>query len=278
MPDIIVRVKNKTQLLTALSFEKVRTVIADYGCAQTDPALLKKETPEKKIYLQLPDVLREKRAGSVRQIAERGALFDGIVIKNLDEIGLLKEMSRLGGPLDLEEKTIVGDAFLYAPNVAALSFYRSLFPTMKFILNDELSDKECAMLIQEAEAKGAAFPSDFIYKAYGYQPLMITNQCLNRNYAGCMKPLMEFADEKKNRFLITSECGQCMDIVYNGHPTFMLDKVFENETGFRAGAFSFSNLLLDFTVETEEEMRTVLSGNGQIPFKMTRGHHYKEIE
>ena len=267
MQDIIVRVKTEEQLTAVLSFAKVRTVIADYGCAQTDVSSLKRGTPETKILLQLPDVLREKKEESVRAIAERAAFFDGIVIKNLDEIGLLETLMREGGFPGPEETVLIGDSFLYATNTAALSFYRSRFPGMKFILNDELSDRECALLIRKAEEKGIASASDFIYKAYGYQPLMITNQCLSRNYAGCSKPKMEFADEKRNRFFITSECSQCYAILYNGLPTSMLDKLDP----------VFPNLLLDFTIETEEEVKRILSAKRFAPEKLTRGHHYKEI-
>ena len=256
-----------------LSFANVSAVIADYGCAQSDVSALRDGT-QKKFLLQLPDVLREKKAEAVRAIAQRAASFDGIVIKNLDEIGLVEELMRDGALPGPEETRIVGDAFLYAANTAALSFYRSRFPGMQFILNDELSDRECASLIRAAEAKGIAAASDFMYKVYGYQPLMITNQCLNRNYAGCTKPRMEFADEKKNRFLITSECGQCYDILYNGLPTCMLDKV-GTEDG--PGSSVFPNLLIDFTVETEAEVKQILSAEAFVPERKTRGHHYKEI-
>lgn len=264
--------------------DAVCTVIADFGCASLDIRKIKEEHPEKRFYLQLPDVLREKKSDSVKEIAEKAAAFDGIVIKNIDEFGLLRSLEE-AGVLDLSDPAyhIVGDSFLYAYNAEAVSFYRSFYPQMELILSDELTDREAEALIKSAEERGAAAPSDFIYKAYGYQPLMITNQCMNRNYAGCAKPRMRFSDEKKNSFYITSECGQCYDIVYNGLPTVMLDKLEQDADGFTAGGIRISQILLDFTIEEEEEIGRILKDfpwgpEGTAEFrKQTRGHHLKGV-
>ena len=272
MKKLYIRVKNKIQLQTALAYGKADTVLLDFGCASVDIEALKSEYPGMRFYLQLPDILREKRTESVQKIAERALLFDGIVIKTFDEIALVKEVFHGAG------KQIIGDAFLYAYNTEALAFYKNFFPDMKFILPDELTDREIRQLIVQAEEKGVAEESDFIYKAYGYQPLMITNQCLNRNYAGCEKPLMQFADEKKNQFYITSECGQCYDIVYNGQPTVMLDKMTVEGDTFCVDDTSFNHILLDFTIETEDEMRQILSDPDSPVKRLTRGHHYKGVE
>ncbi len=286
MADIIVRVKNKIQFQEVLAFDQVNRVIADFSCAALDIETIRKEHPEKKFYLQLPDVLREKKAESVARIAEKAKLFDGIVIKNIDEMGLLKEILKAyegsEATADLENWQLIGDSFLYAYNTSALSFYRSHFPAMQFILSDELTDREAQQLILSAENEVGISPEEFICKVYGYQPLMITNQCLNRNYAGCEKPLMQFADEKKHQFYITSECGQCYDIVYNGQPTCMLDKLTEAPDGFEMDGFVYQNILIDFTIEPEAEVRRILSGffggEKELCLNFTRGHHYKGVE
>jgi len=270
-------VKNKIQLQAAITSGAADVFLLDFACASVDIEGLKAEHPELQFYLQLPDILREKKAESVQKIAGRALLFDGIVIKTFDEIGLVKELAQ--GPRKWQ---IIGDAFLYAYNTEALAFYKSFFPEMKFILPDELTDREISQLIAAAREQGIAAEQDFIYKAYGYQPLMITNQCLNRNYAGCEKPLMQFADEKKNQFYITSECGQCYDIIYNGQPTVMLDKMSETDEGFEIDGIVYSNIMYDFTIEPKEDITRILSGtpegeNGLVS-NLTRGHHYKGVE
>lgn len=268
-----------------LAFEQVNVMLADFGCASLDIEGIRKEHPEKKFFLQLPDVLREKKAESVKSLAEKALRFDGVVIKNQDEIGLLKEV--FAASEMPEDFAVIGDSFLYAYNSDAVAFYKSFYPQMKFVLSDELTDREAAELIKLAEMRGAAVPSDFIYKAYGFQPLMITNQCMNRNYAGCAKPLMEFADEKRNHFYISSECGQCYDIVYNGQPTVMLDKIVRTPNGFNIAGYRYQSILLDFTIESEEEIDGILwsffeylEGNDEpLEFpKLTRGHHAKGVE
>ena len=289
MTETYIRVKNKIQLQAAVNSEVADVLLLDFGCASVDIAAMKIEHPQTKFYLQLPDVLREKKAVSVKKIAEKALSFDGIVIKTFDEIALVNEV--LAEKSDVKDQgfdkwQIIGDAFLYAYNTEALAFYKNFFPNMKFILPDELTDREIMQLIESAKEKGIAERSDFIYKVYGYQPLMITNQCLNRNYTGCEKPLLQFADEKKNQFYISSECGQCYDIVYNGQPTVMLDKMEATDAGFEIEGTVFNNILLDFTVETENEMDLVLGmiGNEQLSvnvperFRLTRGHHYKGVE
>ena len=279
--SIIVRVKNKIQFEEALRFARVDQLIADFGCASLDIENIRKEHPEKKIYLQLPDVLREKKAESVKKIAEKAFLFDGIVIKNFDELGLLLEL--VNGEQKLSDDfQVIGDSFLYAYNLSAISFYRGFFPQMKFILPDELTDRENAKLMAEAEKECGVPSEDFIYQLYGYQPLMITNQCLNRNYAGCEKPLLRFEDEQKRQFFITSECGQCYDIIYNGQPTVMMDKMSETDEGFEIDGIVYPNIMFDFTIEPKEEIARILSGTpegeNELVSNFTRGHHYKGVE
>ena len=289
MTETYIRVKNKKQLQSAVNGKAADVLLLDFGCASVDIESLKSEHSDLSFFLQMPDILREKKSDSVKKIAERALLFDGILIKTFDEIALVNEV--LAEKSDVEDQDfdkwqIIGDAFLYAYNTEALAFYKNFFPNMKFILPDELTDREIIQLIESAKEKGIAEKSDFIYKVYGYQPLMITNQCLNRNYTGCEKPLLQFADEKKNQFYISSECGQCYDIVYNGQPTVMLDKMEATDAGFEIEGTVFHNILLDFTVEKENEMDMVLGMTGEgkltvsVPerFRLTRGHHYKGVE
>ncbi len=285
MAKIFVRVKNKKQFQTVLEFSPVDCLIADFSCAAIDIANIKKEYPDKTFYLQLPDVMREKKAASVEKIAEAAKGFGGIVLKSFDEIGLVKTL--MEEREEFRELKVLGDSFLYAYNTDAIAFYKNFFPEINFILPDELTDREAELLMQSAAKQDLAKPQDFLYKAYGYQPLMITNQCLNRNYAGCEKPLMQFADEQQRMFFMSSECGQCYDIVYNGQPTMMLDKVEKAGSEFEIAGVRYTNLLLDFTIENEADIKRILtdflsagmlSEDSPAMHKITRGHHYKGVE
>ena len=115
---------------------------------------------------------------------------------------------------------VVADSFLYSCNKEAIDFYRSVFEDIDFIAPVELTLKELKKLEHDADV-------DFIYKAYGYQQLMITTQCFSGAYFRCSKPELVLKDEAGGNFIATSECASCYDTIHNGLPTFMLDKLSE---------------------------------------------------
>ncbi len=258
MKNFVVRVKTKEQFNAAINFNEINTVIGSNAVFSS-----MKDRTDKEFFLSLPDVARENKLKQVEvDINKAKENRIGLLIKNIDELAMVKEMSFEG--------KLIADSFLYAYNNEALKFYKDVFPNMTFILSDELSDRELEDLKETPK-------ENLIYKAYGYQQLMITNQCMNRNYWGCLKPLLKFKDEKNNEFYISSECGYCYDIVYNGQPTNMLDKL--DEVGFE-------NILLDFTIESEEETKNIIeealkgAKDEQIKLedKFTRGHHLKSVD
>lgn len=258
MKNIIARIKTKDQFNAVMQFEEIHTVI---GSNAAFSSMCDRE--DKEFYLSLPDVLRENKLKQGQaDINKAKETKVGLLIKNIDELGMAKEMG-FGGK-------VMADSFLYAYNDFAFEFYKNICPNMKFILSDELSDKELESLKEVSK-------ENLIYKAYGYQQLMITNQCMNKNYWGCLKPLLKFKDDKNNEFYITSECGYCYDIVYNGQPTNMLDKL---------GEIKFENILLDFTIESEEETKNIIEialkaathESINLTNKYTRGHHYKGVD
>ena len=242
MQEVIVRVKNKEQLAAVIDRSDVAGLILESGAFHV---------PEtgKKIWAALPDVAREKKLEPIEKMIDKGRNY-GFLVRNFDELEMLKGYE---GP-------VIGDSFLYAYNAEAIAFYRSLFPQMEFIAPDELTDSEMESLEQAAGI-------EFIYKVYGYQQLMITNQCMNRNYFACQEPCVKFSDDKGNDFYMTSECGQCLDIVYNGLPTSMLDKDVRR-----------SKILYDFTLESAAEVTRILDEGSSAVKSYTRGHHYKGID
>ena len=242
MKEVIVRVKNKDQLGAVIGREDVSAIILEAG------ALPLPET-DKKLYLALPDVAREKKLKSIESMIERGS-GAGFLIRNLDEMEMIAGFE---GP-------VLADSFLYSYNTEAINLYKRFFPQMEFIAPDELTDDEALKLSKNSGV-------DFIYKIYGYQQLMITNQCMNRNYYGCLMPKVRFVDDKGNKFVMTSECGQCMDIVYNGVPTSMLDKEVDARRVF-----------YDFTLEEADEVSAILDNGAAAVSEFTRGHHFKGID
>ncbi len=260
-----IRVRTEEQLETAARWEHLHGLLLDGDLAYGSfPQLQGKGW---RIFRCLPEVARESRLHLIRPMIRDLPDPWGLVVRNLDELGMLQQMG-YQGPL-------IGDSWLYAYNSQAVRFCLDLFPDMLLICSDELTDRE---LDQIRTGHGR-----MIMKVYGHQPLMITNQCINRNISGCREKARWFSDSHKERFLTLSHCRQCYSIIYNGKPTWMLDRLEQ---------IRYENVLLDLTVEdardTAEILRLAVSagtepeqeGIVRIPGResYTRGHHIKGIE
>ena len=250
--QLFIRLRTAGQLDAVLEWvqgeEQVPVLILDHGLAGS----LSRVLDIAPVYLCLPDVARQSRIESVEQMISGLPEKAGLAVRNPDELGMLLQTGHQG--------PLIGDPFLYAYNREAIFFYREYFPSMQFILSDELTDRELRELTKEE-------PESFIYKIYGYQPLMITNQCMSRNYTDCREKKLEFRDGKGNRFTAVSSCSQCVSTIYNGLCTSMLDKLEE---------IPYRNLLIDLTTEDKKDALQIL--RGKLPEVVTRGHHYKGID
>jgi len=274
MIQYFVRVRTKEQLQTALRWGNASVLMLDGEAAsllEEDLAFFwTKEAP--KVVICLPDVLRQSRLELTKSALSRILPLlpssAGLLIRNLDELGMVRDMGFPGW--------LIADSFLYAANSDAFRFYLDLFPEMWFISSDELTDRELAQSRKPVPAER------MIVKVYGHQPLMISNQCLNRNYTDCKEKLTSFTDSKNGQFFVMSSCRQCYSTIYNGKCTWLLDKVTAD------GYLEYDNLLLDFTAEDSGQMQEVLSLCGRtgpeatgkrinVP-DFTRGHHYKGVE
>lgn len=249
-----IRVKTKEQLAAVRNSQvRVDHLILDAAFVLAEPEF-NSLAAEMKTYLQLPDVLRQNKKEAVKALLDKASACDGLVVKNLDELGLLLEMHAQ------ERFAIIGDAFLYAYNRDAIRFYRELVPEMKFICSDELTDKEAKELMDDKEA--------FIYKVYGYQTVMITAQCVRKNRGACKQSCgrTDLRDETGNILYAENDCDLCHTVIYNGVPTSMLDKDTREDT----------NILYDFTIEETETVKRIFETKQCSSY--TRGHHLSPVD
>ena len=264
MKKLIFRVRTKEQLECAESLEKAALIC---------PPWLIKEAEKRNIrpiFLELPDILRENRLDVAEELIELAKCVDGVVIKNIDEIGLITKADLTG--------QIIADPFLYAYIKEAVMAYRDIFPGIRFIASDELTDAELEKLWKH---------DNVIYKIYGRQRVMFTAQSFHNNFSAdqiSQNPGgMEIESLKKDRFLIVSDWGD-YDTVLTEKPVSMLDKYQE---------ICWEELLVDLTTESGEELsflmdclRLLAEGKtlteslaarlANISF--LRGHHYKGID
>lgn len=250
----MVSVKTKEQLEIIKNFKIVETVLIDYNIAYDVET--KANRDGKRYLLTLPDILREKNVKSTRKLLSVAGRYDGIVIKNVDQVGFLLDEKYTGA--------IIFDSFLYAYNDPALSFYEEIFDNIYFISSAELTHNETARLSKAT-----------IEKLYGYQPVMITAQCFAGNYknqCGCNKLKFSFKDENNNKYYGINYCSECYSVIYNGVPTNNIDKIaLTNGNGY----------LIDFTIEDEGQTVKVMeqvTGVAVNTGEFTRGHYFKGID
>ncbi len=258
MNRYFVRVRTREQLNIVTNWQQTDTILMDFSLLNSDDiaavnsmtaasGIVSADKADKSkafinlnrhIYYCLPYVSRQNRLASIEQIIRSCNAGEGIVICNMDELAMLAEM-KFEGP-------VIADSFLYAYNSQTIDFYREYYSDMRFILSDELTDREISEI---ARVRGRSQADNFIYKIYGHQPLMITAQCISRNYTGCSKKTVPFKDERGNNFCAVSQCSQCYSVIYNGNATSMIDKAQE---------IGFANILIDFTTESADQIKQVL--------------------
>lgn len=84
-----VSVKTMEQFQIVNNYEFVRHIIIDYNIIRE--AEVGKMNSEKKIYVAFPDILRENKKHNMKDLYFLAGMTDGIYVKNIDELGLLKE-------------------------------------------------------------------------------------------------------------------------------------------------------------------------------------------
>ena len=209
----------------------------------------------KRAYLAMPYIWREDVRRTFEQTlpAEKMKLFDGILVRSIDQFG------RLADWLPLRE--VIADAGIYTWNTEAQKEVRMLGATL------DTCPYECTAAELSARDMGG---SELV--VYGRQPLMVTAQCLRKNTGGCTHAAswLTLTDRMKARFPVRCECAFCGNIIYNSVPLDLITA--EKDRRFLSPAY----IRYSFTTETAAEVRRVLGG--ELPVSITRGHIRKGVE
>ncbi len=209
----------------------------------------------KRAYLAMPYIWREDVRRTFEQTlpAEKMKLFDGILVRSIDQFG------RLADWLPLRE--VIADAGIYTWNTEAQKEVRMLGATL------DTCPYECTAAELSARDMGG---SELV--VYGRQPLMVTAQCLRKNTGGCTHAAswLTLTDRMKARFPVRCECAFCGNIIYNSVPLDLITA--EKDRRFLSPAY----IRYSITTETAAEVRRVLGG--ELPVSITRGHIRKGVE
>lgn len=251
------------------NYKWVSRVILDYNIRQYRQTMLNKNTS---VFIALPEIFRQKNLVEYADMLSDISDFDGVMIRNIDELGYLIEIGYKGD--------VVADAGLYVYNDHAAAFYKNQIHNISFVSSAELTYNEIKNL-----------STNTLLKIYGYQKVMVSANCISGNYCGgCAQKssqMMNLTDDMGNVFYVRNYCGECYNIMYNGVPTSILDRLDLIHD-------SFTDAYIELTVEDGEKTNKIMDyiekniiglddmehdNDIHAPIKeYTRGHYFKGIE
>ncbi len=245
---ICVSVQTREQFDAALSFPEITAIYADYDQLYSIDLLeLSKASKKegKRFYPVLPHICRLDQYERLRMELPRFIGQEGIcgfVVKNFEEITLLLS-------LELKEhgQEIILNHNMYVFNREAKQFWRE-----KGIRHYG------APMEQNSKELKALGISDCDLLVYGYLPFMVSTQCVYENTVRCCVKQSEakagyLVDRMGKRFPVGTNCVSCYNVIYNGQCLSLLKKDKEVKD------LHPGNIRLDFTMETGEEMKQIMT-------------------
>ena len=274
---IFVEVSTKEQFELALSYPWINGIYLDLGLFLDYLGKWNKENPlayihqcsqeGKECYISYPYMIRGQNKATdyfafVKEWVEAG--LSGFLVRNLDTYQKMKEMG-------VEELSVL-DYNLYSMNDYAIAEYERL-GCKRLTAPYELNAKE---LYKRQNKKSEVV-------VYGYIPLMISAQCVNKNFDRCNKKGEELylTDRYQKKFLVKCICHSCYNIIYNSVPLTIWQ---EKESLCKMG---FEDFRLSFTVENRKKTKQVLDSfysgfikmaEKEIVWDYTKGHFKRGIE
>jgi putative protease len=246
-PGICVSCQREEQFVEVLSQDEVTSIYVDYDTFDINninKLAVKAKEKGKEVYLSLPHICRLAQYNRLKEdlnnVIDNNAI-SGFVVKNFEEIELLQSLK-----VSKQQKKLITNYNMYTYNTEAKSFFQELGISL-YTAPVELNYQELKTL--------GIWDSDFI--VYGYQPVMISAQCLFESTVGCKKckegNTGNLVDRLGKSFLVQANCNGCYNTIYNGQPLSLLK--YRQEIN----DLSPRNIRLDFTFESVQEVRNILS-------------------
>ena len=190
----------------------------------------------KKAYLSLPYVVRDNMDltlfGYCKRFINKG--LAGFLVHNIEGFAKLRELGLA--------RYVILDYQIPTLNEQAQQFWYE-----EEILYDTVSPE---LNYHEMKARDNSKSEITIY---GYAPMMITAQCLQKNIKSCTKEfkVLELTDRYQKKFKVKCDCNFCYNIIYN---SIALGLSQERDAVCSLG---FASLRLVFTTEDELETSRV---------------------
>lgn len=267
-----VLVNDEAQLRAAIDTERITVVYVDSSVRVSDEtrkkllSCRKNESRTKRFILAMPFIFREQAIQAFEEAyPDMEELYDGVLIRNWESYMWLSGRGY--------QKEIFSDHNIYAFNQRSKAFLKKE-GISGITAPVELNSRELLKL----GIQGASFI------AYGYQPVMISANCIVKNTKGCTKKqsMLFLSDRYHKKFAVKNECRYCYNVIYNSAPLMLLHQAEEIKK------LRPAYVRLDFTMETEAEMREIvrlysevfLDGhNAGVPeMEYTKGHFKRGVK
>lgn len=192
------------QLEAVLGTRLVDGVYVPFGLAIMNKEVISSlaENTDIMLYLKFQSVIRdnflEKNKKNILSVIQ---YFDGVLCDSHEVLEFLKAIDYC--------KSIIGDIHVYAlNNEAALKYKDAGFSRLTVPV--ELNKKELL-------SRGIISEELIVY---GYLPMMVSAQCVNKTCNGCDKAKKEIklTDRKGMTFTAVNYCDTCTNIIYNNVP------------------------------------------------------------
>ena len=190
----------------------------------------------KKVYIKFQSVIRYNYLKKNKDIIyEAICLADGALADSHELLQFLKTVDYKG--------TIIGDIHIYCLNNEAQAKYVEI-GINKTTVPIELSRKE----LLRRNIKGEEL------LVYGYLPMMLSAQCVNKTVNSCDKNHKELSlkDRKNIVFSVVNNCETCHNIVYNNVPLSLHDEL------ELIKKIKPASVRISFTLEDENRVKDVL--------------------
>ena len=186
----------------------------------------------------MPHILRstEREVTETLLNASDALSPDGILIRNCEELQLLKERGF--------DKKIILDHNLYVFNRYAKKFWHNL-GISEFTAPLELNADELSRLCL----------NDCEIEIYGRAPVMVSAQCLFKTSGKCTKrsEISSLKDRYSSIFPVRAYCDFCYNVIYNDRPTCLADDMKEIRR------LNPALLRIRFSTETPDEVKEILA-------------------
>ncbi|MDF2907776.1 MAG: hypothetical protein K0R34_3097 [Herbinix sp.] len=244
---ISVTCQKREQLIQVMRQDEVRSIYLDFDGFDINSIKEfadKAKALGKEIYLSLPHICRlaqyDRLKKELDEIIDNNAIT-GFIIKNFEEIELLQSLKSSD-----REKKLIANYNMYTYNTEAKTFLQEL----------GINHYTAPVELNYQELKGLGiWDSDLI--VYGYQPVMVSAQCLFESTVGCKKckegNAGNLVDRLGKSFFVQANCNSCYNIIYNGQALSLLKYSQEIKD------LNPQMIRLDFTLETAEEVQKVLA-------------------